>query len=68
MPDMSPAAVTARLRRVSELSSLKMPLPSRVDMSPQAVTRRLQEVSQLLRLQLALGRLTLPQAPEETKG
>lgn len=55
MIDMSPAAVTRRLRRMSELSSLEMPLPSRVDMSPAAVTRRLKEMSELLKAQLRLG-------------
>lgn len=54
MADMSAAAVTRRLKRIGELSSLRMPLPSRTDMSPQAVTRRLREMSQLLRLQLRL--------------
>jgi hypothetical protein len=61
--DLSPEAVTARLRRVSELSSLEMPQPSRVDMSPAAVTRRLREMSELLALQLKLGRVSLPEAP-----
>ena len=55
--DMSPSAVTARLRRVAELSTLDPArrLDAKIDMSAGAVTRRLQRVSQMRRLCLALG-------------
>lgn len=54
--DMSPEAVTARLREVSRLADLRPEnrLASKVDMSPEGVTRRLRQVSQLRRLCLRL--------------
>lgn len=45
--DMSPRAITARLREASRLSVLKLPYPPRVDMSPRAVEARLREVARL---------------------
>jgi len=57
--DMSPAAITARLKEVSRLADLRpeMRLHCKVDMSPAGVTRRLRQVSQLRDLCLELGRL-----------
>jgi hypothetical protein len=54
---MSPPAVTARLRRASELSDLHPDrrLDGKLDMTPAAVTTRLKEVAALLRLTLKLG-------------
>jgi hypothetical protein len=49
--DMSPAAVTERLREMSRLSDLRTAhrLAAKVDMSPAAVTRRLRRQSELRR-------------------
>lgn len=55
--DMSPAAISARLRRASELSDLDPArrLEGKLDMSPGAITRRLREASELLELCRALA-------------
>ena len=50
--DMSPEAITRRLRQVAELS--KHP---QIDMSAEAVTHRLREVSQLRALCLKLEQI-----------
>jgi DNA-binding Lrp family transcriptional regulator len=49
--DMSPEAVTERLREMSRLSDLRTTgrLATKVDMSPGAVTRRLRRQSELRR-------------------
>jgi len=56
--DMSPEAITARLRRVSELSDLRaeLRLHGKIDDSPEAVTAGLREALSLAELCLALGR------------
>lgn len=55
--DMSPEAIAARLRRVSELSE-GLPaeglVEAKLDMSPGAISRRLREVSELRDLCLNL--------------
>jgi hypothetical protein len=50
--DMSPAAVTARLRHVASLSDLtpERRLDAKLDLSPAGITRRLAEASDLLQL------------------
>jgi hypothetical protein len=57
--DMSAAAVTARIRAVSDLADLRPEhrLYGKIDMSAEGVTRRLREVSELrdLCLELAKG-------------
>lgn len=53
--DMSPAAVTARLRHMSELREPQRRAP--VDMSPAAVGHRLREVSQLRTFCVQLERI-----------
>lgn len=61
---MTPAAVGARLREMSDLSAKEeSPMPRGVDMSPRAVGARLQEMSDLSELcwKLGTGRI---QAPE----
>lgn len=57
--DMSPSAVSARLRRCSDLADLRpgARLDAKIDMSPAAISRRLKQVEQLRRTCLALGRL-----------
>lgn len=57
--DMSPRAITTRLRRVSESADLRtvLRLAGKIDMSPLGITRRLREVEQLRRACLSLGRL-----------
>jgi len=54
---MSPAAITARLRRASELSDLDPArrLDAKLDMSAAGITRRLREASELLDLCRALA-------------
>ena len=49
---MSPEAITARLRRASELADLTPArrLDAKLDMSPAGITRRLREASDLLDL------------------
>jgi hypothetical protein len=56
MTDLSPEGVTARLRRVAELSDLapEQRLAAKVPMTPEAVTARLREASDLLALCRAL--------------
>lgn len=51
-PDMSPSAVSARLRDVGARSDLRPErrLATKVDMSPRAVSRRLRAVQQALDL------------------
>ncbi len=60
--DMSTAAVTARLREVSQLSDLRAEnrMNGKIDYSPDAVTARLREVFRLTELCVALGRHRLP--------
>jgi len=55
---MSPSAVTARLRRASELSDLDPDrrLDAKINYSPEAVTARIREALELGRLCAALGR------------
>lgn len=57
--DMSPEAVTERLREMSRHSDLRPEnrLAAKVDMSPQAVTRRLKKQAQLREMCLALQRI-----------
>jgi hypothetical protein len=57
--DMSPAAITARLQRVSDLADLRPErrLDHKIDMSPQAITDRLRRVDELNRLCQTLGAL-----------
>jgi hypothetical protein len=59
---MSPAALTARLRRVAALSNLgtERRLEAKVDYSPAGVTLRLAQVAALHRLCMALGRRPKP--------
>jgi hypothetical protein len=48
---MTPAAITARLRRMSELSASEpSPMARGVDMSPRAVTQRLREMAEVSEL------------------
>ena len=56
--DMSPEAISARIRRVSELSDLREDrrLDGKIDYSPEGISRRIREVSQLRALCLSLGR------------
>lgn len=55
--DMSPEAVSGRLREASRLSVLRPPYPARVDMSPRGVAGRLREVAQLYALEQRLRAL-----------
>lgn len=57
--DMSPQAVTERVREMSRRSDLRPEnrLAAKVDMSPRAVTRRLIKQSQLREMCLALQRI-----------
>ncbi|HKU43818.1 MAG TPA: hypothetical protein VJR89_36915 [Polyangiales bacterium] len=51
--DMSPSAITARLRRASDLARDLSPerrLDPKLDMSPSAITARLREAAALLEL------------------
>jgi hypothetical protein len=52
--DMSPAAITRRLRHVSRLFSTLPGESPRVAMSPEAITRRLREAASLHRLAVRL--------------
>ena len=54
---MSPVAITARLRRASDLADLapSRRLDAKLDMSPSGITRRLREASELLDLCRALA-------------
>lgn len=57
--DMTPFAITERLRRASALSDLttERRLHGKIDMSPTGVTARLREVEMLRRTCTKLGRL-----------
>ena len=60
MVSMKPEDVTARLRKMAELSATEeSPMPRGVDMSARAVTERLREMSDLNELcyQLGTGRI-----------
>ena len=59
--DMSPEAVSERLRTMSRLSDLRTTerLATKVDMSPKAVTRRLRRQSELRRACLLWMKLGL---------
>lgn len=58
--DMSPEAITQRLREASLLSDLNPPFPPQIDMSAQGVERRLREVAELFALARRLrGRVVL---------
>ena len=50
--DMTPGAISARLRAVSELSDLapERRLDAKIDMSPAAISARLREAADLLEL------------------
>jgi hypothetical protein len=50
--DMSPQAITARLREISAISDLapERRLEGKIDVSPQAITARLREAAALLEL------------------
>lgn len=54
--DLSPRAVSERLRRASELSNLETSkrLETKIDLSPAAVSRRLEQVSKLRSFCLSL--------------
>lgn len=56
--DVSPAAVTTRVRAASAMTDLRTErrLFAKIDLSPAAVTRRLRTVSRLRDLCLYLGR------------
>jgi hypothetical protein len=59
MSDMSPRAMTERLRRAAAASDLRTEsrLRYKLDMSPSGIARRLQKVEALRRLCLELGRI-----------
>ncbi len=63
--DMSPAAISQRLRQVARHSDLRSAhrLSAKSDMSPEAVTRRLRTVSKMRRICLALGSPPTPDPP-----
>ncbi|GIW70483.1 MAG: hypothetical protein KatS3mg102_0025 [Planctomycetota bacterium] len=64
--ELSPAAVTARLLRASEMSRLaRRGLPPKVGGDPAAVTARLRRVSRLRELCLRLSRLGGPGAGDD---
>ncbi len=57
MVSMTPEAVYARLRAMSELSANEAsPMPRGVDMSPRAVAARLRELAEVSELCRKLGR------------
>jgi len=62
--DMSPAAVSARLREVARLSDLRAErrLATKVDMRPEAVSARLRQVQQLRALCLSVRATEGPEA------
>ncbi|MBN2496070.1 MAG: hypothetical protein JXR96_15865 [Deltaproteobacteria bacterium] len=62
-PDMSPSAVTARLREIARLRAARLE-SHEVDMSPKAVTRRLKEISRLRDFCLKLARSCKTARPE----
>lgn len=55
--DLSPSAVSARLKRAAELSDLRSEhrLGAKIDYTPEAVDRRLRKVSELRSLCLRLA-------------
>lgn len=55
MVDMSPEAITARLREMATLS--REPPPAGVDMSSEAITARLQELAELSAFCLQLAEI-----------
>ncbi len=59
--EMSPRAITERLRTASRLADLspETRLEGKIDMSPQAITARLKEAADLLEACLALGKSSL---------
>ena len=59
MTDMSPEAISARLREVSRISDLRPErrLDGKIDMSPEGVASRLREASDLFALCLQLAEL-----------
>lgn len=65
MVDMSPDAVTARLRELSEASRALVgkPGPQAVSMAPEAITARLREWAELTRMCLLLGRAVPASSP-----
>lgn len=56
--DLSPSAITARLREAAEATDLRTSerLAAKIDMSPSAITRRLRQVAALNRLCQRLAR------------
>lgn len=60
-PDMSPAAVSARLELVGRMSDLdpRRRLATKVSMAPEDVSRRLARAAELRELCLSLRRLDL---------
>jgi hypothetical protein len=66
--DMSPAAVEARIRKLSELSPLDDPFRPRVDMSEAAVEARIRELSEMSALcwSLAEAGRSLPAEADST--
>lgn len=65
--DMSPEAITARLRRASELADLRPEhrLDAKLDMSPAGITRRLRQASELRDACLKLAKATKAQDPRK---
>lgn len=71
IPDMSPEAIEARLRRLSAQSDLRAGrrLATKVDMSAEAITGRLRQQSRLRDLCLDLGRAAAaPERTDEARG
>lgn len=64
---MSPAAITARLRKASELADLRTErrLHAKIDMSPKGITARLRKVEPLRRACIKLGRLRRVESDED---
>ena len=69
-PDMSGAAIVARLRLASALSDLHPDrrLDAKLDMSPSAITRRLREASDLLDICRRLDSLGAMEGTAEITG
>jgi hypothetical protein len=63
--DMSPEAITRRLREASRLGDLRPPFPPRVDMSAAGIERRLREVAALHALAHQLRGPGVPSPPGE---
>ncbi len=66
--DMSPDAITERLRSASALADLspETRLEAKIDMGAQAITARLKEAAALLEVCLALGR-SRPGQPNDSR-